>query len=224
MGRNTFSRSQATESGSPQAILWAPTASSRTTIEKSWTIRDDATYRMGRHTLKAGGQITFFKLSRIQWNGTSTAPISSPIRAREARARQSSTITTASPFAGRININPAPGLNAKDTQVGLYIQDEWKPDDHWTINAGLRWDFETNANNKDYVTPPAIAAALRAYPGWAARGIDPEDYISDGHNRKPFYGAFSRASACPMTCMATATSSSSAALAATMTATCSSRA
>ena len=31
---------------------------------------------------------------------------------------------------------------------------------------------------------------MRAYPGWAARGIDPEDYISDGSNRDPFYGAF----------------------------------
>ena len=39
------------------------------------------------------------------------------------------------------------------------------------------------------MTPQAIADALRAYPGWAARGIDPEDYISNGHNRKPFYGA-----------------------------------
>ena len=30
---------------------------------------------------------------------------------------------------------------------------------------------------------------LRAYPGWQARGIDAEDYISDGNDRKPFYGA-----------------------------------
>ena len=97
---------------------------------------------------------------------------------------------TPQPAQARVNVQPTPTLNAKDTQVGLYIQDEWKPDNHWTINAGIRWDFKSNANNNDYVTPQAIADALRAYPGWAARGIDPEDYISDGDNRDPFYGAF----------------------------------
>ena len=90
----------------------------------------------------------------------------------------------------RINVQPSATVNAKDTQVGLYVQDEWKPDNHWTINLGLRWDFESNANNNNYETPTAIANALRSYPGWAARGIDPEDYISDGDNRDPFYGAF----------------------------------
>jgi hypothetical protein len=40
------------------------------------------------------------------------------------------------------------------------------------------------------VTPQRIADALRAYPGWAARGINPEDYISTGNNRDPYYGAF----------------------------------
>ena len=40
------------------------------------------------------------------------------------------------------------------------------------------------------MTPPDVAAALRAYPGWAAAGINPDDYISTGHNRKPFLGEF----------------------------------
>ena len=82
-------------------------------------------------------------------------------------------------------------MDAKDTQVGLYIQDEWKPDNHWTVNAGIRWDYESNANNNKYVTPTAIAELRFANNlGWQARGIDAEDYISDGDNRDPFYGAF----------------------------------
>jgi hypothetical protein len=161
-------------------------------LEKSWVIRDDATLRHGDHTFKAGGQVTFYKLSRLEtsnFNGTyfvqnpcltppgTTCPITN------------FDIATAAPFAGRINVAPSPGLSGKDTQIGLYVSDEWKPDNHWTINAGVRWDLETNPNNKGYVTPAAIAAALRAYPGWAALGINPEDFISNGHNRKPFYGA-----------------------------------
>jgi hypothetical protein len=94
------------------------------------------------------------------------------------------------PYGARINVQPSPTLRANNTQIGLYAQDEWKPDVHWTVNAGLRWDLETNAHNNNYVTPPAIANALRNYPGWQARGINPEDYISTGNNRHPDWKQF----------------------------------
>ena len=153
--------------------------------EKAWIVKDDATLRHGDHTFKMGGQVTFFNLSRSvsdHFNGSYffTNPGAVP----------NFDFATANPYGARINIQPTPTVAGKDTQVGLYAQDEWKPDMHWTVNAGLRWDFESNANNNNYVTPPAIAAALRAYPGWLARGINPEDYISNGHNRHPFWGEF----------------------------------
>jgi hypothetical protein len=179
-----------------QLVLLGGNSFQQDDIEKNWTIRDDATFRMGPHTLKAGGQIVFYDLSRVEaanFNGTYFVanPCIQPTPGGPPPPPCGNfDITTATPYAGTINVNPAPGLSAKDTQIGLYVSDEWKPDDHWTVNGGLRWDFESNPNNKDYVTPPAIAAALRAYPGWQARGINPEDYISNGHNRNPFYGAF----------------------------------
>ena len=153
--------------------------------QKSWTIKNDSTYRMGEHTLKFGGQVAWLDLSRTvinAFNGRYYFP--------NPGAVPNFDFNTTQPEQARINIQQTPTLSADDTQIGLYIQDEWKPDNHWTINAGLRWDFESNANNNDYETPQALADALRAYPGWAARGIDPEDYISDGGNRDPFYGAF----------------------------------
>ena len=162
--------------------------------EKSWTIRDDATLRHGDHTFKAGGEVTFYSLARTQNDHFNASYFVQnpcpPGPVTQTCSVSNFDITTAEPFAAIINIAPTPTTSGKDTQIGLYLQDEWKPDEHWTVNAGLRWDFESNANNKDYVTPQAIADALRAYPGWAARGIDPEDYISNGHNRKPFWGEF----------------------------------
>ena len=153
--------------------------------QKSWTIKNDSTMRMGVHTLKFGGTLSRLDLSR---------EVIEAFRGRYYFANPgpvpSFDFATATPVQTRINITQTPELNAKDTQIGLYVQDEWRPDDHWTINVGLRWDFESNANNNNYVTPQPIADALRNYPGWAARGIDPEDYISTGDNRKPFYGAF----------------------------------
>ncbi|HEY1143718.1 MAG TPA: TonB-dependent receptor [Sphingomicrobium sp.] len=153
--------------------------------QRFWTIKDDATYRMGDHTLKGGVQFTRFKLSRTEndhQNGTyyflnpGAVPNFDP--------------ATAVPWGARINIAETDTFRDTDSQLGLYIQDEWKPDEHWTVNAGLRWDYESNPNNNDYVTPQAIADALRNYEGWKVRGIDAEDYISNGHNRDRFYGAF----------------------------------
>jgi outer membrane receptor protein involved in Fe transport len=165
--------------------------------EKAWVVKDDATYRAGDHTFKAGAQVTFYDLSRTvadHFNGTyyvqNPCPNSGQGSPPPACNIGNFDITTAAPYAGQVNIQPSPTLSGKDTLIGIYAEDEWKPDLHWTVNAGLRWDFESNPNDTKYVTPPAIAAALRAYPGWQARGINPEDYISNGHNRHPEYNHF----------------------------------
>ena len=153
--------------------------------QKSWTIKNDSTLRRGQHTLKFGGQVAWLDLSRTvidAFNGRYFFTNPGPVPTYDFAANQ--------PRQARINIQPSATVDAKDTQVGLYIQDEWKPDDHWTVNAGIRWDYESNANNNKYVTPTAIANALRNNLGWQARGIDADDYISDGDNRDPFYGAF----------------------------------
>ncbi|MGN6589136.1 MAG: TonB-dependent receptor, partial [Sphingomicrobium sp.] len=173
-----------TDTGS-RLVLLGSNSFQQNDVEKSWVIKDDATLRKGEHTIKFGGQVTFYDLSRTEnneANGTYFVTNPGPVSNFD--------ITTAAPFAATINIVPSPTVSGKDTQIGLYVQDEWKPDEHWTVNAGLRWDYESNANNNDYVTPPAIAAALRSYQGWQARGINPEDYISNGHNRHPDWKEF----------------------------------
>ncbi|MGE5563846.1 MAG: TonB-dependent receptor domain-containing protein [Bacillota bacterium] len=153
--------------------------------QKGFFLRDDATLRRGQHTIKFGGQLNFLTLDRTVINFTNPSFFyfnPGPTGNFDQLTQQ--------PEAALIATGANPSLHANDTQIGVYVQDEWKPDDHWTVNAGIRWDFEDNANNNQYITPPAIAAALRAYPGWKARGIDPEDYISNGHNRPSYYGEF----------------------------------
>lgn len=153
--------------------------------QKQISIRDDFTKRMGDHTLKVGGQVSFFDLSRSvsnRFNGSyyyynpGSAGTFDP--------------ATNTPYGFRINTVSNSTVKAKDTQIGLYVQDEWKPDDHWTLNLGIRWDFESNANNNNYVTPANIVTALSTYKGWQARGIDYRDYVSTGSNRKPQYDEF----------------------------------
>jgi len=146
-------------------------------------IKDNVTFFGGAHTVKAGVKVNFTKLQRLEdndsqgtyyYNGNDFTGLGG----------------TAVPFAATINSAAVSPVTAKNTEVGLFIQDDWKPDDHWQISAGLRWDYESNSRNEKFVTPAAIAAAIRAYPGWKAAGINPDDYISTGSNRKPFTGAF----------------------------------
>ncbi len=146
------------------------------------TLQDYATYSAGRHVIKGGVKVAFTRLERTE-DANSNASyyfLDSSYSSFEA----------STPIAARVSTVPVAPARAKDTQVGLFIQDDWTPDEHWTINAGIRWDYESNAKDENFVTPPAIAAALRAYQPWTAAGIDPEDYISDGHNRHPVKDAF----------------------------------
>ena len=94
------------------------------------------------------------------------------------------------PYRATIALLPPTPMTAKNTYVGLFAQDDWTIDEHWTVNLGLRWDYENNNFNQKFVTPEKVATALRNYQPWVAAGIDAEDYITDGNDRKPFKGAF----------------------------------
>lgn len=145
-------------------------------------IKDNVTFFGGAHTIKAGFKVNFTKLQRLEDNnGNGTYYYD---------ANTFTGLGSSTPYAATINTAVVQPVTAKNTEIGLFVQDDWKPDVHWQISAGLRWDYESNAKNEKFVTPAAIADAIRAYPGWPAAGFNPEDYISNGHNRKPFKGAF----------------------------------
>jgi hypothetical protein len=144
--------------------------------------KDNVTFFGGAHTIKAGVKVNFTKLQRLENNNGNGTYFYD--------AYSFTGLGSATPYAATINTAAVQPVTAKNTEVGLFIQDDWKPDDHWQISAGLRWDYESNSRNEKFVTPAAIAAAIRAYPGWKAAGINPDDYISTGSNRKPFTGAF----------------------------------
>jgi len=79
-----------------------------------------------------------------------------------------------------------------NTQLGLYVQDDWEINKNFMLNAGVRWDYERSPAYLNYVTPPEVVAALRSAPGINApgSGINIDDYISTGSNRKTYTGAW----------------------------------
>jgi outer membrane receptor for ferrienterochelin and colicin len=91
-----------------------------------------------------------------------------------------------------------PTLKFNNTQYGIYAQDDWQPASNLTVNAGIRWDYETNMLDNNYVTPAGIVSALqnacRTYDQpiggqttWCIPDVfNPADYISTGNNRSSY--------------------------------------
>ncbi|MGQ0836037.1 MAG: TonB-dependent receptor domain-containing protein [Gammaproteobacteria bacterium] len=98
------------------------------------------------------------------------------------------------------------GASFDDEQFGIYLQDDWRITDRLELNLGLRWDYETNLLNDDYVTPAERVTALFALDGpragitpppgqtydqsLALGGVNISEYIADGSSRKAFKEAF----------------------------------
>jgi len=96
-----------------------------------------------------------------------------------------------------------PFLKPSNNQIGAYVQDDWSPIKRLLLNLGVRWDYESNMVNTDYVTPNGAPLhyvdTLRAYASnlfLPPSGVplplaqDLNRYIATGNNRHPFKKAF----------------------------------
>ncbi|HVK41470.1 MAG TPA: TonB-dependent receptor [Phenylobacterium sp.] len=158
--------------------------------QENLTFKNDLTFTevewMGSHTIKLGAKYSMQSMyvnkqfgrnpqfrydidGRPEINGSSAIPVSV--------------------FLGAY----VPPVDVDNNVIGLYIQDDWQITPQLEINLGLRWDYEDNAVNNDFVTPTRIRdalAAIEAIPGYDFPSyFNPADYISDG-DRDAFTGAW----------------------------------
>lgn len=149
-----------------------------------------------RHTVKGGVKV---KALTFDLSGTSRSVDVQEIQIDNVTGEP----TVFNTFAA---ITPA-GVKIDNTQIGLYLQDDWQVNRHLELNYGLRWDYENNALNNDYVTPADRVNALlgldtRTFEGQtpgpgqtyadslAKGGININDFISNGDSRKAYKRAF----------------------------------
>ncbi len=161
--------------------------STRQYVQQVWTGREDFTYSgLDNHVFKAGVRlgVTDFTVNRTD------APAGRYLyRNSNNNTPNTTTDDTDFSFPAEVRLGLGnPRLTASDTQIGLYVQDDWNLSSRLQLNLGIRWDYESNPFNNNYVTGSRAAAALRALP--STYYFNPEDYISNGSNRKPFAKAF----------------------------------
>ncbi len=155
-------------------------------------LRDDLTYYatwLGDHTAKAGFVVNWMKYDFMK--AAYTLPY------YEYRSAENWQF----PFLARYGIGN-PSLNFGNNQYGIFAQDDWKPFTNFTVNLGLRYDYETNMLNNGWVTPAAVVDGLKTAckdysqpvggsSHWCINQLfNVDDYISTGSNRKSYTGTF----------------------------------
>ncbi len=161
--------------------------------QKGLLFQDDLTYTgFDSHTVKGG-----FKIKRMEYDLSGTS------RAVDMYEQLIDNVTGI-PTTTRTDLAIAPmGVNFKNKQYGIYLQDDWQATDKLELNLGLRYDYEDNMLNDGYATPAdrlaifdrqdprAGAPAGQTYAQSLAKGgVNIGDYISTGDSRKAFKNAW----------------------------------
>lgn len=144
--------------------------------QSRYSVRDDFTMMNlqwnGDHTVKAGITYDYLKYHVVK------TLYGNPVY----NYRYNTYISTPGdmPYNAQYGVGN-PDLSANNSQFGIYAQDDWRINSRLTAYLGLRWDFETDELNNDYVTPANIRAGLSK--------VYPANYFTDGTQRPVFYGA-----------------------------------
>ena len=145
--------------------------------QKRFSVRDDFSFLdlhgLGDHVVKVGAVFSHNDYDvQKQFNGI-------PV------FRYRSDIPAGAPFAFPFEASFGfgnPDLSTTNNQWGVYVQDDWTVTPQLTVNVGLRWDYETNGLDNNYVTPALVRQELS--PFFSA------DYFTDGTNRPTYKNAF----------------------------------
>jgi hypothetical protein len=138
----------------------------------------------GDHLIKLGGKLSFQKY-RVGGSGPNANPQFVFTRHDRGTPDPSDDLNFNTPELVRFG-GGDPEVQAKTTQIGLFVQDDWEVNEPLLVNVGLRWDLDTNAKNNDFRTPDRAVQALRQLatdPRLAGAHFDVDDYISDGDRK-----------------------------------------
>jgi len=150
--------------------------------QKKLSLRDDLTYSGlqlgGTHVIKGGMNVDFSKYDVIKQNSENPRFVYEPWFHNFE-------------FPQRVEFQAGdPNFKTDNTQLGIYLQDDWSPSERLTFYLGARWDYESGAINTKYVTPQDVVDSLSKYESRLFLPLDKDRYFTDGTKRSAFMGAF----------------------------------
>jgi outer membrane receptor protein involved in Fe transport len=177
--------------------------------QKGWALGDELTlshltWWTGDHTVKMGIKHKWVKLTAQDGSATNN-----PIFFYDVSAAGAASLPWKATFAA-----VAPGassvVRSTDRQLGVYLQDDWATTEKLTLNLGVRWDIEWNPSYLNFVTPQFVLNGLNtpdpgcSQPAYSSQcapgqtygqslakgGVNPADYVSNGHNRSAYTREF----------------------------------
>jgi len=125
----------------------------------SFTLLDNFSHTIGRHSLKAGVEVRRFHYGRSNYQN--------PIYFMDTVAD----ILNSSPRSMQVNPLFLPVTRMQTTETGLYFQDDFRVTSHLTLNLGLRWEYyspptERDGNLYNVVDSPFGPFRQKGQPMW----------------------------------------------------------
>jgi hypothetical protein len=175
------------------------------TVSDTWSWSEVFSKTHGRHTMRFGGELR--AMLNDQQNPTSNFGRYIFNRAFTQRNALAADATSGNSVATMLlgypsdtsNIPILPQLDYTSRYMALFVQDDWRINDRLTINAGLRWDYEsptTEGANQQNIGFDATSANPFQVPGMQlyggllfASGDNPRPFTRDLNNLQPRFGA-----------------------------------
>lgn len=147
--------------------------------QQGFGLQEDFTYSgFSGHNIKTG-----FKYKAISLHATEQQPYNPQFYYYQGAAQPSRV-----KFGAPLNDVGNGSVQADNTQLGLYVQDDWRATDALTLNLGVRWDYEESDAYLDYVTPAKVVTGIAGWDAIKKSDVPINDYISNGHNRNAYKG------------------------------------
>jgi len=123
--------------------------------------RDDVTYVRGRHTVHAGGDITYRQVSVFNFAACFPSITVNPPATRNVADLLNTTVVSAT--IGNCNGKRIPGTpdnTHRNTRFSWYVQDTWRLRPNFVVNAALRYELDTHPLDNDLNKPAILAPIL----------------------------------------------------------------
>lgn len=144
--------------------------------QKRFALRDDLSllsvhWLGGDHLVKGGITFDYLKYHVVKYQSANP----------QFNFRPSTFLTTPGDMPFRAVLGAGnPDLSTNNKQFGVYLQDDWRVTPRLSASVGIRWDFETDMLNNDYVTPQGVRDGFSS--------SYPSSYFTDGTKRSTDYG------------------------------------